>query len=206
VLTDLKPGTIMEDASFQLSAFPVTHRGPDNFGFTFMQKARRPFLAEEAEDLGVPAGPERAQLVRGRAVTLADGRTIHPDQVLGPAVPGTKFAFVGDAARIDNLVEPVRGADSLAIEATYTSLEADVAREFGHLTASQAAKLAAEAGVGTLLLHHLSRRHSERDILAEAKPVFPNTIVANDLDHFEIRRDAPILKVERERGKKRTGA
>jgi ribonuclease Z len=198
VLSDLEPGVILEGDSFQLSAFPVTHRGPGNFGFAFEEKARRPFLAEKAQALGVPAGPERALLVRGQQVTLPDGRIIQPDDVLGPSRPGTKFVFVGDAARIDDLVEPVRGADALVIEATYTSLEADVAREFGHLTARQAAELANEAGVRYLILHHLSRRYREREILDEARPIVPETIVARDLDHFQIRRDAPLLRVDRD--------
>jgi ribonuclease Z len=197
VLTDLEPGMIMEDDSFQLSAFPVTHRGSGNFGFTFEEKARRPFLVEKAEALGVPAGPERARLVHGELVTLADGRTISPNDVLGPSRAGTKFVFVGDAARIDDLVDPVHDADALVIEATYTALEADVAREFGHLTARQAAELAVEAKVRQLLLHHISRRYAEREILDEATPIFPNTTVARDLDHFQIRRSAPLVKVER---------
>jgi ribonuclease Z len=197
VLTDLKPGIIVEDEAFQLSAFSVTHRGPGNFGFVFQEKARRPFLAPKAEALGVPAGPERARLVRGQSVTLADGRTIHPDDVLGPSRPGTKFVFIGDTARTDDLLEPVRDADALVIEATYTALEADVAREFGHLTARQAADLAAAANVRHLILHHISRRYSKREILDEASPVFPDAIVARDLDHFQIRRDVPLVKVER---------
>jgi ribonuclease Z len=197
VLTELKPGVILEDDSFRLSTFPVTHRGPGNFGFTFQEKARRPFLVDKAEALTVPPGPERARLVRGESVTLADGRTIHPDDVLGPARPGTKFVFVGDASRTDDLLEPVRDADALVIEATYTQLEADVAREFGHLTARQAAELAAEAGVRHLILHHISRRYAEREILDEATPIFADTVVARDLDHFEIRRGAPLTKVER---------
>ncbi|HSR28988.1 MAG TPA: MBL fold metallo-hydrolase, partial [Anaerolineae bacterium] len=184
------------DDAFRLAAFPVTHRGPGNFGFAFEEKARRPFLVEKAEALGVPAGPERASLVRGRKVTLADGRTIQPDDVLGPSRPGTKFVFVGDAGRTDDLVEPVRGADALVIEGTYTMLEADVAREFGHLTARQAAELAVAAGARYLILHHLSRRYSEREILDEARPIFPETIVARDLDHFQIRRSGPLVKVE----------
>jgi ribonuclease Z len=199
VLTELKPGLILEDDLFQLIAFPVTHRGPGNFGFTFQEKPRRPFLAERAEALGVPAGPERAELVRGRAITLGDGRVIRPDDVLGPARPGTKFVFVGDAARIEDLITPVHDADALVIEATYTGLEADVAREFGHLTVRQAAELAIAAGVRDLILHHISRRYSEREILDEATPLFANTTVARDLDHFQIRRDAPLVKVERDR-------
>ena len=198
VLTDLKPGTILEDDSFQVSAFPVTHRGPGNFGFVFQEKARRPFLVEKAEALGVPAGPERARLVRGQKVTLANGRTIRPDDVLGPPRPGTKFVFIGDAADTDDLVAPAHQADGLVIEATYTMLEADVAREFGHLTARQAAELAAAAGVRYLILHHISRRYGEREILDEARAIFPETVVARDLDHFQIRRNAPLIKVERD--------
>jgi len=199
ILTDLEPGVIIEDNAFQLSAFSVTHRGPGNFGFTFQERARRPFIVDKAEAMGVPAGPERAHLVRGEEVTLADGRTIHPDDVLGPSRPGTKLVFIGDVARTDNLVEPARDADALVIEATYTGLEADVAREFGHLSAGQAAKLALAADVRHLILHHISRRYAEREILEEATPIFPNTTVARDLDHFQIRRSAPLLKVERDR-------
>ena len=198
VLTDLEPGILLEDGSFELTAFPVTHRGPGNFGYAFQEKARRPFLVEKASALGVPEGPERARLVQGKPVTLADGRTIQPDEVLGPPRPGAKFVFVGDAARVDNLVEPARDADALVIEATYTSLEADVAREFGHLTARQAAELAGAAGVRHLILHHISRRYSEREILEEARPIFPGTIVARDLDHYQIRRGAALARLERD--------
>jgi ribonuclease Z len=199
VLTDLEPGVILEDKSFRLSAFPVTHRGPGNFGYIFQEKARRPFLVEKATALGVPEGPERARLVQGKEVTLSDGRTIQPDEVLGPPRPGTKFVYVGDAARVDNLVDAVRDADALVIEATYTSLEADVAREFGHLTARQAAELAVAAGVQHLILHHISRRYSEREILDEACPIFPETVVSRDLDHYQVRRGAPLVKMERDR-------
>jgi ribonuclease Z len=83
----------------------------------------------------------------------------------------------------------------LVIEATYTTLEADVAREFGHLTARQAAELAVEAGVSALILHHISRRYAEREILDEAVPVFANATVARDLDHFQVRRDVELVKV-----------
>ncbi len=198
-LIALEPGIVMEDDLFQLRAFPVTHRGPGNFGFVFQEKARSPFLAEKAEALGVPAGPERARLVRGQSIVLPDGRTIRPQDVLGPERPGTKLVFVGDAARTDDLLEPVQGADALIIESTYTSLEADVAREFDHLTARQSAELARDAGVDHLILHHISRRYTEREILEEATPIFPGVVVARDLDHYEIRRGAPLTRMERDR-------
>jgi ribonuclease Z len=143
-------------------------------------------LNEVAEALGVPQGPERRELVHGRSVTLADGRVIHPDQVLGPPRPGAKLVHVGDAARTEDIVPHARDADALVIEATYLSYEADLARQFGHLTASQSAQLARDANVRELYLTHISRRYREQDVLAEAQAIFPQTHVARDLDHIRI--------------------
>lgn len=189
-LINTSPGQIiMEDSKFSLTAFEVHHRGGGCLGFAFEEKARRPFLAELAEELGVPFGPERARLVAGQAITLADGRTIQPDDVLGPVMRGTKYVHVGDVGRTDNLLEICQGADALVIEATYTEEEADMAAEFGHLTAAQGARLAQAAGVGTLILTHISRRHTGRQIREEAQAIFPNTYVARDFDHFQISAD-----------------
>lgn len=183
---ELEPGVIMEDDKFRLRAFPVSHRGADCFGFAFEEKARRPFLVEMAEALGVPAGPERKKLVGGERITLADGRVVTPDDVLGDPVPGARLVFVGDAGRTDDLVDEVRGADALAIEATYLEVEADMARQFGHLTAAQAARLAAEAGVLELYLTHISRRYRESDVLSEAQAIFSNVQVARDFDRIKV--------------------
>jgi len=183
---ELEAGVILEDDRFQLRAFPVSHRGADCFGFTFEEKPRRPFLVEKAEALGVPAGPERKTLVNGRAVTLGDGRVVNPDDVLGDPVPGAKLVFVGDAGRVDNLADEVWGADALVIEATYLDIEAEMARQFGHLTAAQAARLAADSGVRDLWLTHISRRYRESEVWAEAQAIFPNVQVARDFDRFKV--------------------
>jgi ribonuclease Z len=182
----ISPGLIFEDTSFELSAFPVTHRGADCYGFMFQEKSRRPFLNDKAEALEVPVGPERRQLVGGNPITLADGRVIQPDDVLGPEIPGAKLVFVGDAGRTNNLVDVVQGADALIIEATYLDIDADMARRFGHLTAAQSAMLARQANVDQLYLTHLSRRYREQDVLAEARSIFPNTIVARDFDRIKV--------------------
>jgi ribonuclease Z len=185
----IEPGCLMEDDTFQLSAFPVTHRGGGTFGFLFEEKPRRPFLAERADALGVPPGPLRAQLVSGRPVRLPDGSTVEPDQVLGPLTPGTRLAFVGDCGRTDNILEYCLRADGLVIEATYLEVEAELAREFSHLTARQAADLARQAQVRRLFLTHLSRRYRDRDVLEEAQAVFPETTVVKDFDRFTIARE-----------------
>jgi len=185
-LKEIKSGLIFEDKSFTLTAFPVQHRGPGCFGFAFEEKSHRPFLPERAEALGVPAGPIRRRLVAGETVTLPDGRTVGPEDVLGPTIAGARLIHVGDCGETSDLVPVARGADALVIEATYLDVEAEMAREFGHLTAAQAARLARDAGVKQLYLTHLSRRYRERDILEEAQKIFPNTAVARDFDQFKI--------------------
>lgn len=194
LFNEIKPGRLMQDDSFELVAFPVTHRGASGcFGFLFKEKSRRPFLDDRAEALGVPRGPERKRLVMGETITLADGRLVHPDDVLGPELRGATLAVVGDAGRTDDLLPYVQGVDALVIEATYLNLEAEMAVEYGHLTATQAAMLAAQAGVQHLILTHVSRRYHERDILAEAQSIFPPTSVARDFDRYMVTRDGVKL-------------
>ena len=187
-LRPIQSGTIFEAGDFRLSAFPVFHRGPDCFGFLFEEKPRRPFLPERADALQIPPGPWRRDLVNGQAVQLPDGRWIKPDDVLGLERQGTRFVHVGDTGRTDELLPVCRDADALVIEATYLEEEAQMADEFAHLTARRAAELAREAGVGHLILTHLSRRYRERDVIAEARAIFPGAIVARDFDHFQVRR------------------
>jgi len=187
-LLQIKTGPIFDNDDFTVTAFPVWHRGPDCFGYLFEEKTRRPFLPEKADELNIPPGPWRSNLVNGESVTLQDGRVIHPDQVLGDERPGTRLAHVGDVGRTDELMHYVRDVDALIIEATYMHEEAEMAEQFAHLTARQAAELAAGVGVKFLILTHISRRYRERDVLAEAQAIFPNTSVARDFDAFQVRR------------------
>jgi ribonuclease Z len=189
VLKEIKPGVIFEADDFTVTAFLVTHRGPDCLGFVFEAKARRPFLSQKADELGVPFGPERRELVAGNAITLSDGRRIMPDDVLGPWEKGSKLVVVGDAGRTDNLIEVCKDADGLVIESTYLDEEAEMATQFSHLTARMGAELAIKAGVKKLILTHISRRYREKDVIAEAQSIFPNTVVARDFDTYQIKKE-----------------
>ena len=112
-LVEVEAGVLFEEDDFLVSAFPVHHRGPDCFGYLFEEKSRRPFLPKKAEQLDIPPGPLRRQLVAGQSVQLPDGRTVEPDQVLGAARPGTRMVHVGDSGRTDNLLEVCYQADLL---------------------------------------------------------------------------------------------
>ncbi|MBE0669617.1 MAG: ribonuclease Z [Anaerolineales bacterium] len=188
-LTEIKPGIVFEADDFTVTAFPVTHKGPDCLGYLFEEKARRPFLAAKADELGVPFGPERRDLVAGKEIFLPDGKRISPDDVLGDWEKGSKLVVVGDTGRTDNLLEVCKEADAVVIESTYLDEEEDMAKQFSHLTARMGAELAQKAGVKKLILTHISRRYRGKDVLAEAQTVFPNVVVARDFDNFQIKRE-----------------
>ena len=186
---EIKPGIFFDAEDFTITAFPVTHRGPDCLGYIFEGKERRPFLSEKADGLGVPFGPERRDLVAGKAITLSNGKRVTPDDVLGPVEKGVKLVVVGDAGRTDNLLEFCKDADALVIESTYLEEEAEMAHQFSHLTAKQGAELAVQANVKKLILTHISRRYRGRDVLKEAQSIHPNAVVARDFDVYQIKRD-----------------
>ena len=190
-MNEIKPGTFFETDDFTITAFSVTHRGPDCLGYVFEGKARRPFLNENATELGVPFGPERRDLVAGKEITLPDGKRIQPDDVLGPLQKGVKLVIVGDTGKTENLIEVCRNADALVIESTYLDEETEMAGQFSHLTVRQGAELAIKAGVKKLILTHISRRYREKDVIKEAQAIFPNTSVARDFDTFQIKHDSP---------------
>jgi ribonuclease Z len=187
----IEPGAIIEDERLCVRAFPVSHRGPDSFGFVFQDNPRPRLLPERLAALAVPAGPERGRLLRGKTVVLPDGRTIAPSEVLGPPAPATRLVVVGDAADADELLEVVKEADALIIEATFLERDADKAAARGHLTAAQAARLARAANVRALCLTHISNRYQQAEVEAEARAIFPGATVARDFDRVTVRAKAP---------------
>jgi ribonuclease Z len=188
-LLPLSTGVFFAAEDFSISSFPVFHRGSDSFGFVFEEKGHRPFLPEKAEAMGIPNGPARKSLVDGLPITLSDGRVIKPEMVLGDFKPGTRLVHIGDVGETDSLVEICRSADTLVIESTYLEQEAEMAHQFSHLTARQAAGFAIKAGVRQLVLTHISRRYREKEVQQEAQELFPNVVVARDFDVVISRRE-----------------
>ena len=185
-LIELEPGDVLERDGFRLAAFAVAH-GVTALGWSLIE-ATRPgrFDVEVADALGVPNGPERGRLQHGEAVTLADGTTIAPEQVVGPPRPGRKLAITGDTAPSETIVEAAWGAEVLVTEATFSEEEAERARETMHQTAAQAADVAKRADVRLLALTHLSNRYFGPEIAREAREIFPETVVPRDFDVVEV--------------------
>ena len=185
-LVELEPGDVVERDGYRLGTFGVAH-GVTALGWSLIE-ATRPgrFDVRGADTLGVPNGPERGALQRGEPVTLADGRTVTPQQVLGPPRPGRKIVITGDTAPSEEIVEAAWGADLLVTEATFSEEERERAEETRHQTATQAARMAERANVGMLALTHLSSRYFGPEIAREAREVFAETVVPRDFDVIEV--------------------
>jgi ribonuclease Z len=185
-VVELEPGDLLEREGYRLATFGVAH-GVSALGWSLIE-ATRPgrFDVGGADALGVPNGPERGVLQGGEPVKLPDGRTVTPEQVLGPPRPGRKLVITGDTAPTDGIVEAAWEADVLVTEATFSDEELDRAQETKHQTATQAAKTARRANVGLLALTHLSSRYFGPEIAQEAREIFPETVVPRDFDVIEI--------------------
>ena len=185
-LVPLTEGRVLDAGEFTIGCFPVRHRDTDSFGFSFESRVRRHLRTDRLVALGVPDGPVRKELAQGKQVTLANGKLIDPEDVLGPPEPGKKLVIVGDAETTNGLAEHARDADVLVIEATFLDRDAAIARDYGHLTSAEAAALAAMSNVKQLVLTHISGRYVDEEILAEARKTFPNSRLAMDFDHIVV--------------------
>jgi ribonuclease Z len=185
-LVELVPGDALERDGYVVEVFRTEHR-VSGIGYSLVELPRPGrFDVAVADSLGVPAGPERGRLQHGEPVVLPDGRTVTPDDVLGPPRPGRKVVVSGDTAPAATVLDAARGADVLVHEATFCEDERERARETSHSTAAEAAELAREAGVGLLALTHLSPRYFASDVLREARAIFPETVVPRDFDTIEV--------------------
>ncbi len=186
---DLIPGQRVEGKGYTVEAVRTEHIVP-SLAFVY-QEEERPgrFDPQRALALGVPEGPDFSRLVRGEEVKVGQ-ITVTPEMVLGPPRQGFRFVYSGDTAPCPEMLKASRGADVLVHEATVTSDLEEKARTYGHSTAKDAASLAREARVGTLYLVHISGRYEDAaPLLIEARGIFPNTLIPNDLDMFILRNE-----------------
>jgi ribonuclease Z len=195
-VVELDPGEELERDGYRLVPFAVAH-GSSAMGYALREDGRAgQFDVEAANALGVPDGPARGTLQRGEEVTLADGRVVRPDEVLGQPRRGRAVVVTGDTAPAASVVEAATGADVLVHEATFLADERERARETEHSTAGEAALVAREAGVVLLALTHLSARYAGSEVEDEARQLFAQTVVPRDFDVIEVpfpERGAPRL-------------
>ena len=183
---EVRAGEALERDGYTILVFPV-HHGVSAVGYAVVEDPRPGrFDPDAADALGVPNGPERKALQQGESITLADGRVLTPDAVLGEARRGRRIVLPGDTAPAEAVRLLAEGADVLVHEATFGEEERARAADTSHSTAVQAAEIARDARVHLLALTHLSTRYFGPELAREAQAVFPETVVPRDFDVIEI--------------------
>lgn len=191
----VRPGAVYEDDLFQVVCAPVRHR-VEAYGYAVIEKTQPGrFDVERAQALGIPPGPLYGRLKNGETLTLADGRVIDGQELIGPPRPGRKIVHCGDTTYTNSAVELARDADVVIHEATYLQDDLAQAQRGMHSTAAMAAQTALRAQARLLILTHFSARYEAGsrlgDLLAEARAIFPNTILAHDFLTHEVPRHEP---------------
>lgn len=181
-IREIRAGDRLRREEYDIVVFETDHRA-DTVGYALAEHIRLGrFHPERARELGVPEGPLWGRLHRGETIILEDGRTIRPEDLVGAPRRGRTVVYSGDTRPCLTLVAAARDADLLVHEATFGGDELERAQETGHSTAAEAARVAQEAGVRRLVLTHISPRYSRDapELLAEARAIFPDTIIARD--------------------------
>ncbi len=182
-------GEVFAGNGYRITAFPLRH-SKLCIGYSLEEESRPGvFFPDKAGEKGIPRGPLWSRLQAGESITLENGRTVSPGEVMGPKRQGAKLSFVTDTLPVPEIPRYAAGSDLFICEGMFAEELAQSALEKKHLTATQAASLAKQAGVKRLALIHYSPRYTDRDLkglLKEARAVFSETYLTHDLQSMWI--------------------
>lgn len=180
-----KHGVVFDGKEFQILSAPMAH-GIETLGFSFIIKDKRKINKKLLEKMGVPNSPLLKNLQEGKKVKI-ENKTLDPKKMTY-IEEGKKITFILDTLPNPNATKLAKDSDLLVCESTFSKKDELIAKDHKHMTAEQAATIAKKSGSKTLMLTHISQRyeHSLSELLQEAKKVFKNTSIAEDLQSVEI--------------------
>ncbi|SDK00617.1 RNAse Z [Halovenus aranensis] len=182
-ITQVSAGDVVVDREdYEVRAVGVNHR-TNAVGYALVEDDRKgEFDREKAEqELGMSPGPKYSKLHAGEPVEH-DGRTVQPEEVVGPARPGRRLVYTGDTRPTDGVVEAAADADLLVHDGTFGEDHRERALETAHSTAREAGQVASDAGAKRLALTHISTRYTGRgaELEAQAADRFDGTVFVPD--------------------------
>ncbi len=182
---EVDSGSIIENKEYIIKAQRVKHNTL-TLAYSVEELKKPRFLRQKAIDLGVPVGPDFGKLHNGIAVEV-NGEIIKPEQVLGPPRKGRKITYSGDTIPCEEMIEFAKESDLLIHESTYKTEDKDKADLHAHSTSKDAAEIALYSNSKKLILTHISTRYTDvSDLLAQAREIFENTELAEDLMKEEL--------------------
>jgi len=182
--------TVFDHEFYVIQACILSHRTP-SVAYRITEPRRLNINVEALESAGMKSGP---WLEKVKDLSLANSHIVEiesQEYSLGDLRSrllvendGVSIAYVTDCRYEDQsirrLIEMVQGCDILVCESTYAVEDEDLAVQNYHLTTHQAARIAGEAGVGKLVLHHFSDRYQSDGaefLLEQAREIFPETVL-----------------------------
>jgi len=188
IVHEIGEGIVFEDADYRVTAKNLQHIIPC-LGYRIEQKPLPgKLLIDKVKEAGVPKGPLLKQLKSGEDVILEDGRVVVSSDVTGEPQVGFTVTILGDTNYCSAAVELSRNTDILVHEATFDINTGNLAKEYGHSTIGDAARVALEAGAKTLIANHISARFMPSDVAElqkQGETIFPALHIAEDFSRFE---------------------
>ena len=171
---------IYEDRSLTVTTLPLRHRMPC-CGFLFAEKPTPNHIIREMIDFYQVPLYELNRIKNGADFVTSEGEVVPNARLTTPSAPPRRYAYCSDTIYQPSLVDYVREVNLLFHEATFADSEMQRAKETFHTTARQAAQLAREAAVKSLLIGHYSARYEDENLLLqEPASVFPQTQLARE--------------------------
>lgn len=177
---------IYEDRSLTVETIPLTHRLP-TCGFLFREKPLLPHIRRDMIDFYQIPTSQIQNIKNGADWTLSDGTIVPNARLVTPADAPRSYAYCSDTRYMPELHKQLKGVSTLYHESTYGEDNLQMAQKYNHSTARQAAIVARDAGVGQLVLGHYSSRYEDETVLLnEAREVFENVRLSNEMDVINV--------------------
>jgi len=186
---EIAEGQVFDDGVYTVTAWPLNHP-IECYGYR-IEEHDKPGALNAAALMadGVKPGPLFQRLKQGETVTLENGRAVNGQDYLSAPQPGKKLAIFGDTAPCAAALSLAQGVDVMVHEATLEAAMEEKANGRGHSSTRQAARLAREAGVGKLIVTHVSSRYDAQGcerLLAECREVFSECELAEDFTQVSV--------------------
>ena len=180
-----KPGKIIETEEILIESSSIDHncRG---LAYSFIIKEKNRIDKEKLNKLKIPNGPLVGELAKGKIISF-NNKKIDGKKLIYKEEQ-RKICLITDTRYLEEFTTFAKNSDILICESTYAKDEKEMAESHKHMTCTQAAKIAKKSKSKKLFLTHLSQRYEAvpKKILEEAKEIFKNVEVAEDLMSLEI--------------------
>jgi len=183
IVEETNGGKFCETDDFYIESERMSHGIPTN-AYSFIIKDKLRLDKKKIEKSKLPFGPLLKELKEGKDITYSGKKYKSKDFVYGEK--GKKISVVFDTLINEKIVPFVKNSDILICESSFSSENSEEAKEHLHLTAKQSGDIAKKSKSEKLILTHISQRYEKniKGLLNDAKSVFKNVVVAEDLDEY----------------------